>query len=536
MRRINRNILWVLIAILGVYLALLDIIAKPLFEYQASEIYGAEVSIDSLDFSPFRGQVTLHQLSVADRRNAMRNLAQAERVYVDIDMEKLAGDVIDVEELNVEGLALLTRRTDPATILRPLLPPNSDIATAGLPNFDFPDVDGLIAKQREKLDTDLTAFTSALDQAEIKWVDRLAELPDRGQVFAYKQRVMKLRHNRNAISRLAGLAEMQNIYVAVSDDARKLQAVQQEFREDVQLMRAQVDAVTSLAANHANQLIDSLGLSPRQMAQIGSQVLRGDLSGISQQVLAPLAYNASGQVNAENSMAIFIRHGTIAGSILPSAAGFSAQGEIENFAWPLELADLPALLKLEGSSLDGGSMLIEASIDHRSQPADLMRVEIDDLSLRNMLLEGTEALNIELNQALANISGEMRVDGEALSGRFTQNFSEVIFHTELRENAGDSARLLAAVLDSNTDFNMNINFAGTLQSPRMSFSSDLDSLIWATLRNAISERVTALTQELENRISREMGPQIASVRDRMAALTEMQEQLDTNLHELGRIK
>jgi hypothetical protein len=536
MRRINRNILWVLIAILGVYLALLDIIAKPVFEYQASEVYGAEVSIDSLDISPFRGQITLHQLSVADRRNAMRNLAQAERVYVDIDMRKLAGDVIDVEELNVEGLALLTTRTVAATILRPLLPANSDIATAGLPNFDFPDVDGLIAAQREKLDTDLAAFTRALDVAEIKWVDRLAELPDRGQIFAYKQRVMKLRHNKNPISRLAGMAEMQNVYVAVTEDAQKLQAVQMEFREDVQLMRAEVDAVTSLAATHTDQLIDSLGLSPRQMAQIGSRVLRGDMAGISQQVLAPLAYNASGEVNAENSTPIFIRRGTISGSILPSAAGFSAQGEFENFAWPLELADLPALLKLEGSSLDGGSMLIEASIDHRSRPDDFMRVEIDDLSLRNMKLKGTNKLDIALNQALASISGEMRINGDALSGNFSQDFSKVLFETKLRENAGDSARLLAAVLDSSRDFNMKINFAGTLQSPRVSFSSDLDSLIWSTLRDAISQRVTALTQELQNRISREIGPEIAMVRDRMDALAEMQEQLETNIRELARIK
>ena len=92
--------------LLVVYLLLLDTLAKPLFESQATEMYGAQVSIDSLHISPFVGKVTLFQLQVADRSNAMRNLAQADKAYVDISILKLAKDIIEVEQLDLEGLRL----------------------------------------------------------------------------------------------------------------------------------------------------------------------------------------------------------------------------------------------------------------------------------------------------------------------------------------------------------------------------------------------------------------------------------------------
>jgi hypothetical protein len=79
-------------------------------------------------------------------------------------------------------------------------------------------------------------------------------------------------------------------------------------------------------------------------------------------------------------------------------------------------------------------------------------------------------------------------------------------------------------------------FAGTLQSPEVSFRSDLDSLIESTLRNAISNKVTALTHDLQNQISGEIGPEIASARERMGALNKLQDELQRSLQQLSSIK
>jgi hypothetical protein len=535
MHKPTRYIVIVLVVILAIYLAFLDTLAKPIFEQQATEMYGAEVSIDSLNISPFLGKVTLHNVQVADRRNAMRNLTQADRAHIDIDMLKLAQDILELDVLEIDGLVMLARRSQPAVILRPLVAADSGIATAGLPTFELPDADALIAQQREKLDADIAEFKSAITEKQLKWQKKIATLPTQADIDGYKARIKQLTQSQGVAGKLAALRDAQKLYADVNRDAEAIQSMRAEFRGDLQLMRENVDMASALSQNHVDQLIMSLGLSSEQMAQIGSRLLRGDLSGLFQQVLAPLAYNASGAADSSDDMPIYIGSAKINGSILPSAAGFSAVGHLENFTWPLDLSDLPAVLKLEGNSVEGGSMLIDAVLDHRQAPRDTMVVLIENLSLRNMVLAGTDELSIKLDQTLANVSGELKVDGDALSGGFTQQLTKTLFTTELAENAGDSARLIAAVLDASSEFKMQTTFSGTLQSPEIGFSADLDQLIERTLRNAISEKVSGLTAELGNQISSEIGPEIASAREQFTSLEQLQKELEAKLQQLSKI-
>jgi len=228
-----------------------------------------------------------------------------------------------------------------------------------------------------------------------------------------------------------------------------------------------------------------------------------------------------------------VRHATINGEILPSAAGLSASGELQDFAWPLELADAPAVLKLEGQSLGGGSLLIDARVDHRGSPSDRFAVSIKDLPLRQMPLTGTDQLKIELEQTLGNVEGELTVEGSALVGKFRQRLSNTLFNTQLAETAGDSARLLAAVLKASREFSMDIEFAGTLQAPRITYRADLDELIENTLREAINDQVAALSFELRNQMSHELGPEIAAAREEFASLETLQNELRTSLKQLN---
>jgi hypothetical protein len=535
MRRINIYITIVLLVILGIYIALLDTLAKPLFEKQATEMYGAEVSVDSLSVSPFVGKVTLHQLQVTDRRKAMRNLAQADRAYIDIDILKLAQDIIEIDEMELDGLVIMNPRSEPGVILRPLLPEDSDIATAGLPTFDLPDADALIEQQREKLENEINSFRESIEKKRTEWEVIIASLPDEDDIKAYKARIRELKESDSLAGRLQALQEVQSIYAEVNEDVKRIQSMRQEFRGDLQRMREQVDAVTALPQQHVDELISSLGLSEAQMAQIGSRLLRGDLSGLMQQVLAPLAYSAGGDISVEDSTPIFIRHAKINGSLLPSAAGLSASGELQDFAWPLELADQPALLQIEGSSLDGGTLAVDARIDHRGSPDDAVTVSIDRLPLRNMTLAGTDELSILMQQTLANIEGGMRIEGDALSGEFTQHFAKTLFDTELGENAGQAARVIAAVLDASTEFRMQVGFSGTLQSPELRFDADLGQLIESTLRERISMQIGELTRDLANGMSEAIGPEIQAARDQFATLERLQTELEANLQKLNAV-
>jgi len=304
MRRINVYITLALLGLLVIYFALLDTLAKPIFESQATEIYGAEVSIDSIKVSPFVGRVTLYNLQVADRRDAMRNLARADQVYMDLSILKLADNIVEVEELAIDGLVMFSRRGSAATILRPLVADDSGIATASLPNFKLPDADALIAIQRDKLEADMDQFKQSLAQKKVKWQKKIATLPTPEDIDQYKQRIRDLRRSEGGLEKMAAINKAQGLYAQVNGDIQTIQSMQQEFRGDLQRMREQVDMAADLPQKHVDELIASLGLSSDQLAQIGSRILRGDLAGLTEQVLAPLAYNASGEVNSQVNMPI----------------------------------------------------------------------------------------------------------------------------------------------------------------------------------------------------------------------------------------
>jgi uncharacterized protein (TIGR03545 family) len=534
MPRVSLYITLFLILILVIYLAFLDALAKPVFEDLATEQYGAEVTVDSLSLQPFFGKATLYQLQVVDRRDAMRNLVQADRVYVDIDMIKLVENVIDVSEMEIDGLLSFAPRTSPGTILRPLVKEDSGLAGIDLPTFELPDVDQLINRKRDALEADAKALESSFENIEAKWKETIDSAPGEEDIETYKQRLEQLKDIDNPLQALTAVQEAQSIYDEVNRELERLRGLQQDFRGDMQMLQQQVDLATGLPEKYTTELIRSLGLDSEQMGKLGQTILRGDLDGLLQQVLAPLALNTSGQASAqEDAMPIFVRHARVNGSLLPSAAGLSVNGELKDFAWPLENADSVASLLLNGSSLNGGSLTIDANVDHRGTPNDRVAVTGVNIPLKDMPLSGTDELGIQLLQTLVSVTGEMLIKDGKLDGAFTNQFNDAVFETNLREGAGQAAQLISRVLASSNEFMMQIGFGGSLLNPELSFASDMDQIFQSTIEAAISTAVAELTSELKQQLASEIGPRLTTARQNFTALESLQTDLRKNLGELN---
>ncbi|MEM0954067.1 MAG: hypothetical protein AAGI24_07995 [Pseudomonadota bacterium] len=536
MRRRNLYTILFLSAVLFVYLAFLDTLAKPVFEKLATEQYGAEVSIDRLELKPFLGEATLFELQVADRRDAMRNLVQADRVYLDLDIVKLVENVVDVSNMEIEGLLAFAPREQPATILRPLVEENSPLAQVGLPSFDVPDIDSLIERKRDAFEAEIQALETLFEDTENKWKARADSVPGENEIKAFKARIKAIKKSDNPAEALAGVAKAKAIYREINQQVQRINSLRGEFEADIRTLREQVNLATQLPQKYTGALVTELGLDSEQVAQLGRELLRGDMDGLLQQVLAPLAFNASGEAAAqEDAMPVFVRRATVSGSLLPSAAGLSVNGELKDFAWPLDNADEVASLLLNGSTLDGGALVVKASVDHRNGSDDSVAVNLSRLPLKDMALAGTEKLGITLEQTLADVSGELRVSDGKLQGAFVQRFTESLFDVTLAEDAPASAALIAEVLKNSTNFMMQLAFAGTLQEPEVRLSSDMDQLFQTTIASAIDEAVSILTASLSQRMTEEVGPGILAARDRFGALEGLRADLERNIQELSRL-
>ena len=311
-----------------------------------------------------------------------------------------------------------------------------------------------------------------------------------------------------------------------------METMRREFRGDIAEMRERIADATALPRKHTNELLSSLGLSSGQVAQLVNQLLRGDLDGILQQMLAPLAYSTAGKISAEETMPIFIRQASIKGPLLPSAIGLSIEGELSHFSWPLEIAEEAAVLELRGRSMAGGSLQLDVRVDHRSTPENLVTITIEQLPLRDMVLSDDEELTITLRQTLATVSGQMSLQGEALAGNITHNYAQTVIETSLAEDASQAARLLSLLLESSDTFTTEMGISGTVGSPVLSFDADFDQLLRRTILTVLETEIGGLTVDLQNHISDEIGPQIAHSREQFAKLEALENALLKRISEL----
>ncbi|MCX2979518.1 hypothetical protein EYC98_01435 [Halieaceae bacterium IMCC14734] len=523
--------------LLVIYLLALDDIAKPLFERQASAMYGAEVSIDRMKISPFVGKVTLFDLQVADRTNPWRNLASAERTYFDIDMLKLAKDELELDSLVIDGFVVFAPRTTEAEILRPLLAAESDLARSTLPDPQTDNLDQLTARYQAAFEADLQQLRQTFIVAEGKWLQAIASLPDGATLNAYQSQLEALpRASDGSLTDPAAVMQARSIHAEIAAELARVEELRADFIGEVEALSMLLDKAPELAATHTQRLLSDRGMNTEQVARLANQLLRGDLTGVLQQVLAPIAFSNAGSITETGVMPIYIANATINGPLLPSAKNSQVQGTLQDFVWPLQLASKPATLTLSGTGAGGGSLQLRAQVDHSDQTDDTVSVEIVDLMLRDMRLEGNPQLDIVMQRARASISGTLTARGEVLSGEIVQRYTEADLTTSLADDAGEAAQLIAAILDSTDAFAMRLSFAGTVTSPQIRFTSDMDTRVEQAISERLKSQISEFSEQLGQRFRSEVGPEIDSARDRIEQLQKLDAALQLSLQRLGELQ
>ncbi len=530
MRARTRYSLVIFGILLVVYLMLWDTIAKPLFEAQASDLYGGEVSIDRLDMSVWQGKTTLYHIQVADRSNPMRNLAEAHRVYIDIHLMKLlARNVVDVESMEIEGLTVFTDREKPAETIRPLIDPDSDLAKADLPDFELPDLDALIAQRQSELESDLIQLEDVFRATDAKWRPRIAELPTTEEIASLRAQSDELeRAYKNGDASTELTEQARQVQQEISVRLAAINVMYLEFTHDMQQLRAALAEADQLPIRHSRSMLRDLGLSPEQTARLGNEMLRGELSGVLQQVLAPIVYSSAGEVD-QTKTPVHIEQASISGHLLNPAKELQVSGELRNFTWPLEQAGEAATLELAGRGSEGGLVQISARVDHRAGVSDDIEMSIQNLMMQGMQLEGDEELALELSAARATIEGGLKIRGNELSGNINQQYTETNFKTQLAPDAREAAQLIATMLENNHDYRINMRFAGTPSSPQITYASDMDQQFSATIKAAIADEVGRIIAAIERRAAEEARPRIAQARETIAELRELEASLAASL-------
>ncbi len=104
-------LLLLVVALIAVWLLLLDLIVQKTIEFAGAQITGARVDIESVDVQLAAGRLVIEGLQAADPNAPMTNMVEADELIADIRIAPLLQKKVIIDTLAVRGVRFGTPRT-----------------------------------------------------------------------------------------------------------------------------------------------------------------------------------------------------------------------------------------------------------------------------------------------------------------------------------------------------------------------------------------------------------------------------------------
>lgn len=169
-----------------------------------------------------------------------------------------------------------------------------------------------------------------------------------------------------------------------------------------------------------------------------------------------------------------------------------------------------------GTAVD--SLRLTGMLDHRSaKPRDVINLQASGLELPGFPIPGLP-YRAELGRGATALS--LSLDGDQLGAKWTVASNKLVWTADSiaakRLNTIES--LVARVLTGVTALQMNADISGTLKSPKLAVSSNLDRVVADQLRNVVGAQVAAAEAKVRARVDSLVNEKAAPVKARVADL------------------
>ncbi|GGX64857.1 TIGR03545 family protein [Saccharospirillum salsuginis] len=532
----------ILALVLVIGLFFLDNWAKSGLEAGGTRVNGAEVNVGDVDLTLSPVGFNIRNVQITNVQRPERNLFEIEQARLDINLAQLFLGRVNIDQLVVDGMRADTEREQPGRVLERKTseddgPGLGDRARAGAAErvdairTELPDAgsaaNDALTRTREAVEASETELAGALERAR----NAVDQLPNQASLDDYDRRIESLRNREvNSLEAVRQLqSDVEALQKEVAADQLSIAEARQAAGNAVDTGRQSLQRVSRAPAEDWVALRAAYPLN-RASALKAGRLLLGDalFDRIDQyqnyyrqaapwlRRLAP----SSGDEDAgpERLDGRFVRfdHPNPAPDFLLDQArvGFEADG----WPWTLTLADVtgqqrltnePVTLELTRGEGDNAALRVEGTLDRRQDEArDRFRISGRDLGLgpRQVTIAGTD---LDWQPGQVDLGGDITVTGGELDGGLNLTFAGTDFQTQ---GSGRTVELLQRALADISDFELGIKLSGTVDSPGIEITSDLDNRLndalaavlrqeydrWlAEARSALDAEVDRLREPLE---------------------------------------
>ncbi|MFZ5565031.1 MAG: TIGR03545 family protein [Thermodesulfobacteriota bacterium] len=555
----------VLVGVLvGFWALFADKLVERMIERQGTAMVGAKVEITNLDLTLVPAGMRISGFMVTDPDSPMTNAVEIDEMALTIDSANLLLRKLIVNEMAVEGLRFGTARSVSGAVEKAAGTSDDQPSAVkkaldkiDLPAFELPNPQEILAK--EELETIKLANTLKTDIADekIKWENRLQDLPDKAQFEQYRKRISQLKAKSGSLSGMVGKAgESAQLYQEVKADLNDVKAAKEEFLLAKKAFETWAAEVAQLPARDLQRLMEKYSFSFGGMANISGLLFGEKITGwintarVWYERLKPYIARAAAAGNSRQpekekpprgkGVNVRFREATPLPDFLIRDIKASAVlalgkvgGEIKNLTLEQHILGAPTTFAFGGTGLKRAASVSASGVINYvapERPVHSIDLAIGGYDVRNARLVDSDALPLEMESALADLSLRARLDNSGINGSGTLNVNDAAMVLKLAGDPGPVKAAMGSALADIRSFNVEAAAAGPLEKVDITLSSDLDDALRTAVTNQLAAETQRIESELKAKIEEKVQAEVGDTTQYLAALNGIEKELLTRVN------
>jgi uncharacterized protein (TIGR03545 family) len=569
-----------LLIILGVLLwVFAEPVAKDTTEEASTELLGTQVDLAKLDLHPRDAAVDLSGLQIANPFVLSRNLLEADEIRLKLNPTALAEKKIVIENLSLHGMRFGTEREKPARPVKGsgFAPKVYESVQQWTKQFNVPllsltpiDTVRQLALNPEQLTTVREAqavaartdsVRKALDQAfqqlDIRTtVDSARALAD--QLASTDPKKLGVDGTRKAIESVKRtLKELdaakrkledleRNARVGVTLLGQSLGSLDQARQKDLAFAKSLLKLPTFSAPEIGSAFFGQVSIDRFKQAlywaELAQQYMPPGL--LPRPAPGPQRLRASGQTiefpKEKEFPRFLLQQGqidfTIGGS---SAARGAYAATVRGLTSTPALYGRPAVIsasrRASGSAI--ASIDVDAIINHVSvRTHDSANARLQGIKLPSIDVPGLP-LRIDPGLGSSSLSFSMKNAGAQLAGRWTIRSDQVRWIADSSQRLNELERLVERVASGLKNLDVVAELGGSVGSPKLSVSSNLDRAIADRLKAVVGEEVARAERLVRAKVDSLVADKVEPVKRQVASIqTQATQRVEAEKQRLAEVE
>jgi len=526
----------ILALVMVIIYVFLDSWIKLGVEKAASDAVGAEVNIGKVQhsFSPFG--IELIDIQVTDPQIPSQNKVQLQSVAATVSVAPLFLRKLIIDELSAEGVEFDTLRKSPGKVYI-AVPESAEQEEVSERAIELPSVSDVLARTPLQTDQALSAAQASYQKHSKNLSEQFAALPSGKELAEYEQKIKALSEQdfKSADDFMTAQKQLKSLKDSLKKEKQALTAFTQESSQASRELSAQLDAVNAAQQADFNKL---KGLVAGDAAAFGemTEMLFGAQAKLwSQRLFAayelvvPLLEKEQEAVEERQRADgrwvdfsetqplpdVLIKKATL--SLLWDGQAFSSDwADITN---DHEILGRPTRYSVSSiATSKWQSLVIDGDFSFESLGLKAQQEwSLNGVKLSAIELSKSSKLSGQLEKALLSSSGKLNIKDGQLDGNGLIDLAELVLKTE---GTHQYAAQIMPVLNQLKTLSMKADLSGTLLSPTLGLSSDLDKQLTAMLGDQVSAKGKARLDKLKNGLS---GKAAAGIGESQSGLSEWQQ-------------